>query len=79
MDEREHDLLASMTFPGQHRTKSHSTKPFERPNKEVKRRAEVVGFFPKEASITRLIGAVLLEQNNEVATRASLHANRTDG
>jgi putative transposase len=65
MDETEHDVLAYMTFPAQHRTKLHSTNPLERLNKEVKRRADVVDNFPNEASITRLIGAVLLEQNDE--------------
>ena len=65
MDESEHDLLAYTTFPAQHRTKLHSTNPLERLNKEVKRRANVVGIFPNETSITRLIGAVLLEQNDE--------------
>ena len=65
MDESEHDVLAYMAFPIQHRSKLHSTNPLERLNKEVKRRADVVGIFPGEASIMRLIGAVLLEANDE--------------
>jgi putative transposase len=65
MDETEADVLAYMAFPAQHRTKLHSTNPLERLNKEIKRRADVVGIFPGETSITRLIGAVLLEQNDE--------------
>jgi hypothetical protein len=48
-----------------YRAKLHSTDPLERLNKEIKRRADVVGIFPGEASITRLIGAVLLEANDE--------------
>jgi putative transposase len=65
MDESEHDVLAHLAFPVQHRAKLHSTNPLERLNKEVKRRADVVGIFPGEPSITRLIGAVLLEANDE--------------
>ena len=65
MDEAEVDVLAYLSFPAQHRTKLHSTNPLERLNKEVKRRADVVGIFPNEESITRLIGAVLMEANDE--------------
>jgi transposase-like protein len=65
MDESEHEVLAYMGFPVQHRAKLHSTNPLERLNKEVKRRADVVGIFPGEAAIVRLIGAVLLEANDE--------------
>ena len=58
-----------MTFPKEHRAKIHSTNPLERLNGEVKRRTEVVGIFPNEAAITRLVGAILLEQNDEWAVQ----------
>jgi putative transposase len=69
LDASEHDVLAYMGFPAQHRAKLHSTNTVERLNKEVKRRADVVGIFPGESAILRLIGAVLLEANDEWATQ----------
>lgn len=67
MDEACDDVLAHMSFPAAHRTKIHSTNPIERLNGEIKRRTGVVGIFPTEASIYRLVGALLLEQNDEWA------------
>jgi putative transposase len=69
MDEAEPDVLAYMTFPKDHRPKIHSTNPLERVNGEIKRRTEVVGIFPNEEAITRLVGAILLERNDEWAVQ----------
>ena len=63
------DVLAYMTFPAAHRAKLHSTNPLERLHGEVKRRTNTVGIFPNEDAMTRLIGAVLLEQNDEWAVQ----------
>jgi len=69
MDEAEEDVLAYMDFPAAHWVKLHSTNPIERTNGEIKRRTNVVGIFPNEAAIVRLVGAILLEQNDEWAVQ----------
>ena len=65
MDDAEPDVLALQSFPKAHWAQIASTNPLERLNAEIKRRTDVVGIFPNEAAITRLVGALLLEQNDE--------------
>ena len=65
MDEAKEDVLAYMSFPSEHWVKIHSTNGLERLNGEVKRRTDVIEIFPDEDSIVRLVGAILLEQNDE--------------
>ena len=61
----EPDLLTHFTFPESHRRQIRSTNPLERLNKEIKRRTAVVGIFPNRASVIRLVGMILAEQDDE--------------
>jgi putative transposase len=69
LDEAEVDVLAFMSFPREHWDKISSTNPIERLNGEIKRRADVVGIFPNDDAIVRLVGAILMEQNDEWAVQ----------
>ncbi|MSO41236.1 MAG: IS256 family transposase, partial [Solirubrobacterales bacterium] len=65
LEAAEADLLAFYRFPAAHWSKLRSTNPLERVNREVGRRSDVVGIFPNDASAIRLVGAMLIEQNDE--------------
>jgi putative transposase len=65
MDEAENDVLAFMTFPRAHWTQIYSTNPAGAAERGDQARTNVVGIFPNDASITRLVGAMMLEQNDE--------------
>jgi transposase-like protein len=67
MDASRDDVLAYMDFPREHWPQIASTNPLERVNREIKRRADVVGIFPNDGAIVRLVGALMLETNDEWA------------
>ncbi|SDA97884.1 Transposase, Mutator family [Mesorhizobium qingshengii] len=73
LDNAEPDVLAYMTFPKEYRAKLHSANPIERLNGEIKRRTEVVGIFPNDDAIVRLVRALLLEQNDEWAVQRACY------
>jgi putative transposase len=65
LEDAEEDLLAFYRFPAEHWTKLRSTNPLERVNKEIGRRTDIVGIFPNDQAAIRLVGALLIEQNDE--------------
>jgi putative transposase len=67
MDASREDVLVYMTFPREHWAQIASTNPLERLNGEIKRRSDVVGIFPNERAVIRLVGVLMLEQNDEWA------------
>lgn len=67
MDEAETEVLSHFAFPKARCAQIHSTNPLERLNAAVKRCTDVVGSFPNDAAVTRLVGLILLEQHNEWA------------
>jgi putative transposase len=69
LDRAEDDVLAHLDFPREHWPQLASTNPLERLNAEIKRRTQVVGIFPNDRAIVRLVGALLLEQNDEWAVQ----------
>ena len=76
MDASREDVLAYMAFPKDHWAQIASTNPLERVNKEIKRRADVIGIFPNDAAVVRLVGALMLEQNDVYGPPPSCKAFR---
>lgn len=70
-DDAEPDVMASMSLPKSHRATLHSTNPIERLKGEIKRRTQVVGIFPNDEALTCLVGAILIQRNDEWAIQRS--------
>lgn len=76
MDHAEEDVLAFITFPKDDRTKCYSTKPLERLNREITRRADIAGSLPNGASVTHRVGAFLIERGDEWVVKRALDITR---
>jgi len=88
LDEAEDDVLAFYAFPSEHWPKLRSTNPLERFNREIGRRTDVVGIFPDDPSLIRLVSMLAIEANDEWlvgrsyisrGSMASLYDRQTDG
>lgn len=69
LEDASEDLLSHLHFPPEHRRRLHPTNPLERLHKEIKRRTYMIGIFPNRASLLRLVGTLLQEQDDEMAGR----------
>ena len=88
LNEAEDDVLAFYAFPAEHWPKLRSTNPLERFNREIARRTDVVGIFPDDPALTRLVSMLAIEANDEwlvgrsyisQGSMATLYDNRSDG
>ena len=79
LEEAEDDILAFYALPAEHWTKLRSTNPLERFNREIGRRTDVVGIFPDDASLIRLVSMLAIEANDEWLVGRGYISQTVDG